>query len=46
MNRTLPTYGFDRLNSHPIVSGIFVDERVVVVSVCQPIHLPAREDVR
>lgn len=45
MNRTLPTYGFDRIDENPLVAGIFVDERVVVVSVRQPIVLPATEDV-
>lgn len=50
MNRIKPTYGFcgpigAGLPSEGEGIGIFVDDRGVVVSVRQPIHLPAREDV-
>jgi hypothetical protein len=42
MIRTLPTYDF---KDNPKAIGIFVDRRRVVVSVVEPTHLPAREDV-
>ena len=45
MHHTQPTYEFDRMGENPLVAGIFVDERVVVVSNRQPILLPASEDV-